>query len=269
MPPPAAVVCELCGGKFSKHSLPIHQKACVVKRELSTSFCPVCDCLVSNDEYSAHVGECKKLNGAAAAEIKKANEAKKAKASKEKGKTLGGGAAAAEPAAAAEGEKKPQRSKIPESVLRRLEAFKNGEAELSPDQKLLKELGVEPCLACGKPKAAVACVGCHAVYCKPCSDMIHEVNKALSNHTPVVKAVSGRAPLSHTSRTDAAPLTPTLLTRRSSRRSWRGPWRTTASPAPCASASSTSQRSRATALCARARAEPSPASHSSPRMITA
>jgi hypothetical protein len=73
MPPPAAVVCELCGGKFSKHSLPIHQKACVVKRELSTSFCPVCDCLVSNDEYSAHVGECKKLNGAAAAEIKKAN----------------------------------------------------------------------------------------------------------------------------------------------------------------------------------------------------
>ena len=39
MPPPSTVVCELCGGKFSKHSLIIHQKACVVKREQSTSFC--------------------------------------------------------------------------------------------------------------------------------------------------------------------------------------------------------------------------------------
>ena len=39
MPPPSTVVCELCGGKYSKHSLIIHQKQCVVKRELSTAFC--------------------------------------------------------------------------------------------------------------------------------------------------------------------------------------------------------------------------------------
>jgi hypothetical protein len=38
MPPPSIVICEICNGKFSKHSIAIHQKACVVKRELSTDF---------------------------------------------------------------------------------------------------------------------------------------------------------------------------------------------------------------------------------------
>jgi len=38
MPPPSIVICEICNGKFSKHSIAIHQKACVVKRELSTEF---------------------------------------------------------------------------------------------------------------------------------------------------------------------------------------------------------------------------------------
>lgn len=37
MPPPSTVVCEICGGKFSKHSLIIHQRQCVEKREKSTA----------------------------------------------------------------------------------------------------------------------------------------------------------------------------------------------------------------------------------------
>ena len=37
MPPPQSIVCEICGGKFSKHSLVIHQRQCVEKREKSTA----------------------------------------------------------------------------------------------------------------------------------------------------------------------------------------------------------------------------------------
>ena len=57
MPPPQVVICEICQGKFSKHSLAIHQKACVVKRELSTDFCPVCDRLVDNSEFDEYKEE--------------------------------------------------------------------------------------------------------------------------------------------------------------------------------------------------------------------
>jgi hypothetical protein len=35
MPPPMFVVCEICGKKFSKHSLGIHQKQCIKKAEAS------------------------------------------------------------------------------------------------------------------------------------------------------------------------------------------------------------------------------------------
>lgn len=210
MPPPLAIICEICGGKFSKHSLVIHQKACVAKREASTSFCPVCDCLVSNDEYGSHVTECKRVNGQAAADVKKATAAAKAKAAKADKAKAGAAAkpgdlsvvgndktaaaeAASASAAAAATAKPQQRSKIPESVLKRLAGAANGEKQLTPEQRLQKCLGVDPCLACGGPKAAVACMGCHAVYCKPCSDMIHECNKALSDHKPYVKEVRSLA----------------------------------------------------------------------------
>lgn len=210
MPPPQAIICEICGGKFSKHSLLIHQKQCAVKREASTSFCPVCDCLVSNDEYSSHVGECKRVQGTEKADAKRAVATKLKKAAGKAGK--GGGAAAPptgeglavvgnlkavvqDAVAAAAAPAKPQRSKIPESVLKRLAAANNGEKAVTPEQQLQRQLGVDPCLACGAPKAAVACVGCHAVYCKPCSDMLHEANKALSSHKPFVKEVS---PAAHT-----------------------------------------------------------------------
>lgn len=35
MPPPVFVVCEICGKKFSKRSLGIHQKQCLKKAESS------------------------------------------------------------------------------------------------------------------------------------------------------------------------------------------------------------------------------------------
>jgi hypothetical protein len=189
MPPPAPVLCPLCNGKFTKHSVDIHLKACVKKREASTSFCPVCDQIVSNDEYGHHVEECKRVNAGAIRE-KKAQQAKAAKAA--------GGAAGAAAGGAAEGGDKPgsasqkTRSKIPESVLRRLEAVNNnGGKTLTPEERLFSQLG-QPCLACGQALSDTACVGCHTVYCSPCSEMIHECNKALADHKPVTKQVGNR-----------------------------------------------------------------------------
>ncbi len=96
MPPPVFVVCEICGKKFSKRSLGIHQKQCLKKAESSmvsalvaanvvvrlprcgslatvqpacTPSCPppqthctICGLPVSKDEYSAHVDDCKRHN---------------------------------------------------------------------------------------------------------------------------------------------------------------------------------------------------------------
>lgn len=215
MPPPSAVICEICGGKYSKHSLAIHQKACVKKREESTDFCPVCDQLVSNDEYGKHVEECKRVNAPllkekkakAAAEQKAVNNAKKgsntngtAPINGLQGNTVGSAAAinaTATAIAETQGEKpgssqQQKRSKIPESVLRRLEAAKAGgpnKKPLSVEEQLATRLG-ESCHACGTKIACVLCVDCHTVYCNDCCEMIHEVNKALSNHKPVMKEVS-------------------------------------------------------------------------------
>ena len=57
--PPRDVLCDICGQKFFKHSLPIHRKQCLVKREQCFSECPKCLRRVSNDEYGTHVEECK------------------------------------------------------------------------------------------------------------------------------------------------------------------------------------------------------------------
>ena len=183
MPPPTTVLCEICHQKFSVRSLAIHQKSCVKKREEGTCYCPVCDQLVSNDEYSRHYDECKTVN-AHLLKKKKEAAAAAAAAKKQAGKAGAGdpGAAAAAPAPAG------PRSKIPESVLRRLEAHASGAVADTPEQALLKRLG-GPCHACGVAKAAAACVGCHTVYCKPCCDMIHEVNAALADHKPMLKEV--------------------------------------------------------------------------------
>ena len=59
MPPPKGVLCDLCGQKFFKHSLPIHRKQCAVKMANAYSECPKCLRRVSNDEYGKHVSECK------------------------------------------------------------------------------------------------------------------------------------------------------------------------------------------------------------------
>ena len=195
MPPPSTVVCEICGGKFSKHSLLIHQKQCATKRELSTAFCPSCDQIVSNDEYSKHVTACKAVNERGLREKRLAAEKAK-KAAKAGGVGAGGGGGGAGPAGAAPlapppavaaAVAAPQRSKIPEAVLRRLEAAKSGAVELTPEQKLHARLG-KGCDACPGARAIIACLGCHMVYCKACCAAVHDGNAALADHTPVLKA---------------------------------------------------------------------------------
>jgi hypothetical protein len=200
MPPPSTVVCELCGGKFSKHSLVIHQKQCVVKRELSTAFCPCCDQLVSNDEYSKHVTKCREVNERSMRAKKEAAEKARLAVAKAGGTAAavaaGGDAAraaailalpaAAAPGGAGAGAGAPPRSKIPESVLRRLEAAKNGVAEQTPEQKLVARCG-GPCDACPSAKSTIVCVGCHMVYCVTCSGNIHDGNDALAAHRPEAK----------------------------------------------------------------------------------
>ena len=57
MPPPT-IHCEVCGKQFFKRSYPIHLKQCKIKHAVSTTQCPNCRLLVSNDEYSKHVQEC-------------------------------------------------------------------------------------------------------------------------------------------------------------------------------------------------------------------
>lgn len=168
MPPPVFVSCDLCGQKFGTRSIGIHMKACIAKREKSTSFCPVCDNIVSNDEYEKHVSECKVVN----AEMYKKKKAAEA-AAKKPGTVVAGAAGGAGAAA--------PRSKVPEHVLRRMK-----EMSESPEQRVLNKLG-SPCHACGTAIANVACLGCHTVYCESCSAGLHEANKALADHTPTVR----------------------------------------------------------------------------------
>ena len=204
MPPPAFVLCELCHKKFGKSSIAIHMKQCIAKREASTSFCPVCDNIVSNDEFEKHVAECKVVNAelfkkkkaeAAAAAAAAAKTAKAAPGAKPAGPLSvtggavgsgGGGGGGAGGAATGDGDASggaPARSKVPEHILRKMK-----EMSEPPETRLQRRLG-QPCDACGSTAANVLCLGCHAVYCVPCSAGIHEVNKALSDHAPTVREV--------------------------------------------------------------------------------
>jgi hypothetical protein len=154
MPPPQTVVCEICHQQFSARSLAIHQKACVRKRNESTSFCEVCDQLVTNDEYGKHVAECRVLNA-------RLLEAKK---------RAGGGAKAAAGAPT----QAQQRSKIPESVLRRLEAAARvgGSGDDVEAARLTGRAG-QSCDACAGVVATIGCVHCSSIYCAACSDTVH------------------------------------------------------------------------------------------------
>ena len=62
MPPPQPILCDLCGGKFFKNSIGIHQKQCAAKKIAQTVFCPICELPVTNDEYAGHVADCKEAN---------------------------------------------------------------------------------------------------------------------------------------------------------------------------------------------------------------
>jgi hypothetical protein len=168
---------------------------------------PCCDQIVSNDEYSSHVQKCRTVNERALREKKLAAE----KAKKEAAMTGGGGGGGGKaplPISGKAGQKPvvvkedpipppdpsrvpPGRSKIPQAVLDRLAAAAKGIVELTPEQKLLKRLG-SPCDACGATAADTSCLGCHAVYCAPCSATLHESNAALTpefGHSPVLQAV--------------------------------------------------------------------------------
>lgn len=59
MPPPQAILCDLCGQKFFKRSLPIHRKQCEKKYQAAFTECKKCLRKVSNDEYEKHFSECK------------------------------------------------------------------------------------------------------------------------------------------------------------------------------------------------------------------
>ncbi|GBG25854.1 Zinc finger C2HC domain-containing protein 1C [Hondaea fermentalgiana] len=59
MPPPQAILCDLCGQKFFKRSLPIHRKQCEKKYAAAFTECKKCLRKVSNDEYEKHASECK------------------------------------------------------------------------------------------------------------------------------------------------------------------------------------------------------------------
>ena len=189
MPPPAFVVCELCHKQFGKTSIGIHMKACVAKREASTTFCPVCDLLVSNDEYEKHFAECKITNADMYKKKKEAEAASRAKAVKQPATTASG-------PLAINGSNKPQatntttepeaakRSKVPEHILRKMK-----EMAEPPETRLMRRLGGH-CDACGSAIAIVLCLGCHAVYCSSCSAGVHSSNKALADHSPIVKEVS-------------------------------------------------------------------------------
>ena len=154
---------------------------------------------MSNDEYSAHVQKCRTVNERALREKKLAADKAKKEAAAAGGKAPLpiSGKAGVKPAAPEEPLPPPNaqppagRSKIPQAVLDRLAAAARGVVELTPEQKLLKRLG-SPCDACGAAASNTSCLGCHAVYCAPCSATLHESNAALTpefGHSPVLREV--------------------------------------------------------------------------------
>eukprot|EP00929_Paragymnodinium_shiwhaense_P090146 TRINITY_DN50346_c0_g2_i1.p1 TRINITY_DN50346_c0_g2~~TRINITY_DN50346_c0_g2_i1.p1 ORF type:complete len:497 (-),score=101.14 TRINITY_DN50346_c0_g2_i1:399-1889(-) len=64
--PPREVICELCGGKFFQHSLPHHQKTCVVKMRTQAFECPYCSMAVTQLEIDSHILTCKAAKAAGA-----------------------------------------------------------------------------------------------------------------------------------------------------------------------------------------------------------
>eukprot|EP00927_Polykrikos_kofoidii_P059863 TRINITY_DN54984_c0_g1_i1.p1 TRINITY_DN54984_c0_g1~~TRINITY_DN54984_c0_g1_i1.p1 ORF type:complete len:476 (+),score=50.82 TRINITY_DN54984_c0_g1_i1:150-1577(+) len=64
--PPRAVVCELCGGKFFRSSLAIHQKTCRTKVGLQMHECPYCHAGVPMLEMDTHVMRCPAAKSAGA-----------------------------------------------------------------------------------------------------------------------------------------------------------------------------------------------------------
>jgi B-box zinc finger len=58
MPPPKAIVCKICGGKFFKRSYPIHFKRCQEKFALQHSECSKCGRDIHNSDYSMHKASC-------------------------------------------------------------------------------------------------------------------------------------------------------------------------------------------------------------------
>jgi len=59
MPPPKAIVCHLCNGKYFSRSWPIHLKACEAKWKKTHSRCEYCGVAVNNADWSDHRAHCK------------------------------------------------------------------------------------------------------------------------------------------------------------------------------------------------------------------
>jgi len=59
MPPPQAIVCHLCNGKYFKRSYPIHLKQCEEKWKKTHSRCEYCGSAVANHDWSDHRSHCK------------------------------------------------------------------------------------------------------------------------------------------------------------------------------------------------------------------
>eukprot|EP01083_Nonionella_stella_P202908 740821_1 len=60
MPPPKAIVCHLCNGKYFKRSFPIHLKQCEAKWKKTHSRCEHCGSAVANHDWSDHRAHCKR-----------------------------------------------------------------------------------------------------------------------------------------------------------------------------------------------------------------
>eukprot|EP01084_Bolivina_argentea_P065326 119069_1 len=59
MPPPKAIVCHLCNGKYFKRSYPIHLKQCEAKWKKTHTRCEYCGSAVANHDWSDHRSHCK------------------------------------------------------------------------------------------------------------------------------------------------------------------------------------------------------------------
>lgn len=59
MPPPQAIVCHLCNGKYFKRSWPIHLKQCEEKWKKTHSRCEYCGTAVAKDDWQDHRVHCK------------------------------------------------------------------------------------------------------------------------------------------------------------------------------------------------------------------